>query len=501
MKSNCLLFIFFLINFSMMGQSATYDKTKISSKTLKIVKKIEKVNVIMGEAVGYGGMRPEQYNNFEKLKETATSKELVTLTNHPNTTVRCYAFQALTMDNKLDISIDLFKIVKEHLEDNEQVETQFGCIGGSESVSDFFVSRVARRDYETDFYMYELDSLQQEEINSLLISNKNDSYNRHKAIGNMEINAQNYPILKALVVEEKNDTALPKLAAYKKEEDIQVILDFHKAKTEKDDDGIYATYLSIQEFPHPVFFSYLKEEQSKIFDNDHFSNEWAILYGAIAKYRNQEALELLQLPFTKVIHSNIKEYHLDFMHNAIMESPSPLYDELLWRLWEDENVFTFDSFCYLFDSNPERAYKNARKEFGITATIENPNLNLDRKQFVEIEDREELILNLLLENEKEIAFDVIVNKIRTENVHDFPMYSRYIEKLKDSVFVVPLFERLRKESNAHIYLEIVTVLLAYKDNAINSEIIKTLDINKNLSENWGGAELKEILLKENLVKN
>lgn len=499
MKAPYLFPIFFLIHFSMLGQ-VVYDKANISNKTLKLAKKIEKINVVKGEAVGYSGMRPEQYDNFEKLKKVATPKELEMLTRHPNPTVRCYAFQALTLVNKPEAPIDLFKIIKEHLEDNEQVDTQFGCIGSDMAVSDFFLSRVLKKDYETDFYTYELDSLQEKEINNLLIHSKKDSYGKHRAINAMQVNAQNYAVLKALVIEEKNDTALRKLAAYKKEEDIQTILDFHKTKTGKDDNGIYATYLAIEEFPHPDFFPYLKEELGKTFDKGYYSNEWAILYGAIARYKNQEALELLQLPFTKVTDSDIKEYHLDFVHNAIMDSPSSLYDELMWRLWEEENVVMLKSFDYLFDLDSERAYKKARKELGVTAAIKNPKLHLDRKQYSEIENRNELILNLLLENEKEIAFDLISNKIKQEDVHNFSMYTSYVQKLKDPIFVEPLLERLREEDNPHVYLKIVDTLLAYKDNAVNAEIIKMLAVNKSLTENWGGAKLKQILQQENLIK-
>lgn len=499
MKIPNLFNIFFLIHFSMFGQ-LSYDKTNISKKTLKIAEKIEKINIVMGGAVGYSGMRPEQYDNFEKLRKVATPKELQLLSNHPNPVVRCYAFQALTLVDKLETSIDLFKIVKEHLEDSEKVDTQFGCIGSNMAVSDFFLSRALKKDYETDVYMYELDSLQEKEINNLLIHSKKDSYGRDRAIDAMEINAQNYAILKNLVLEEKNNTALQKLAAYKKEEDIQTILNFHKSKTDKDDDGIYATYVAIKEFPHPDFFPYLKDELGKTFGNDHYSNEWTVLYEAIARYKNQQALELLRLPFTKVVHSDIREYHLDFVHNAIMGSPSPLYDELLWTLWEGENVVMLESFDYLFGLDSERAYRMARKELGITAAIKNPKLNLDRQQYSEIEDREELMLNLLLENEKEVALDVISNKIKQENVHGFPMYASYVLKLKDPIFLGPLFERLKEEDNPHVYLEIVKTLLSYKDDRVNAEIIKMLAVNKNLTENWGGAELKQILQQENLIK-
>ncbi|TPD65273.1 hypothetical protein [Flavobacterium microcysteis] len=489
-----------MINFSVYGQY-TYDKSKISNKVLKVVKKIEKVNVYMGAAVGYGGMKPEQYENFEKLKEIATPKELIALTNHPNTTVRCYAFSALVSDEKLKGSIDIFKIVKDHIYDYESVSTQFGCVGSDMSVSDLFIGRVVmREDYEEDFYRYKLNNQQQREIDSLLILKKNNSYARRNAIQTMETNAQNYALLRTLVIEEKNNDALPKLAAYKKEEDLQLILDFHKTKTDTNEyEKLHAVYLAIQEFPHPIFLSLLKEEQSNAFDEKDYSEEWGLLYKLIAGYKNQEALQLLQLPFTKIVSPDIRKHHLVFMYSAIMDFPNPLYDPLLWDLWEKENISTLESINHLMDLDSKRGYKAIRKEFGVTAEIKKTNLNLDRKEFGEIEYKVELMLNLMMENEKEIAFEVISNKIRQTEEY-FRLYCKYALKLKNPIFVEPLLERLRTEHRPHFYLETVRTLLDYNEDTVNTEIVKILSVNENLTEGWGGTELKGMLLEKKLIK-
>lgn len=455
----------------------------------------------MDEAVGAAGIMPEQYTDFTKLREIATPKELIALTSHSNAAVRCYAFWALVLDEKLKTSVDLFKIVKDHIDDNEFVESQSGCIISSESVADFFISTVEQKDYDLNFYMYELNSNQQKEIDSLLILSKNDSYARQKAIQSLETNDQNYAVLRTLVVEENNSVALPKLAAYKKEEDLQLILDFYKVKTGvNDNERLDAAYLAIQEFPHPAFFSFLKEEQSKTFNEEYFSNEWGSLYEAIARYKNQEAFELLQLPFAKIVYANVRKYHLGFVYDAIGNSPCLLYDDLLWKLWEEENIYTLKTLKYLLDLDPKRAYKNIRKEFEITSEIKNPNLDLDRKKFSDIESREELMLNLVITNEKEIAFEVINNKIKQANVLDFPLYTEYVLKFKTPIFVEPLFERLRTEDNPHVYLKIVKTLFDYEEDTINKEIVKTLSVNKNLTEGWGGVELKEMLLEKKLIK-
>ena len=51
MKISHFFSILFLVSFSVYGQY-TYDKSKISNKVLKIVKKIEKINVVKEEGDG-----------------------------------------------------------------------------------------------------------------------------------------------------------------------------------------------------------------------------------------------------------------------------------------------------------------------------------------------------------------------------------------------------------------------------------------------------------------
>ena len=64
------------------GQSD--NESGISKRTQDIVEKIAENNRLMGGAVGYGGSKPEQFDNFLDLKETATKSELIRLTDHPN---------------------------------------------------------------------------------------------------------------------------------------------------------------------------------------------------------------------------------------------------------------------------------------------------------------------------------------------------------------------------------------------------------------------------------
>ena len=308
------------------GQT-TYNEDAVSKTTKRIVGKIEKVNQLMGSAVHSSGERPKQWDNFEELEQNATKDELTELTNHPNGVVRSYAFWALTHRK----NIDLLSIVKNHLNDTELVETQFGCIGGREMVGDFFI-QVMTPQY-IDLNSEKMNSKELAELDSLLIYQPNKLSARYSAINRAEPTANLYPKIRELVTEENNQSALVTLAKYKKEQDIEIIKN-NRSENDKIESGYYHTYVAISEFPRPEFIPLLETNLNKTLDNTHFSTEWRELYRAIASYKNKKSIELLKIPFSKVEHQNIKKYHIDFVYGAIQEFQDPIYNELYWQIWE-----------------------------------------------------------------------------------------------------------------------------------------------------------------------
>ncbi|MEO6454008.1 MAG: hypothetical protein ABIN97_08055 [Ginsengibacter sp.] len=305
------------------GQKYQFDKTKVSRQTQQIVAKIEKVNELMGSAVYYAGIRPKQFDNFTELQKKAPKDELMELTNHPNGVVRCYSFWALTYDT----SINLLPLLVKHINDDESVNTQFGCIGSGEKVGDFFIN-LATPQY-VDLYSKKLDSANLNVIDSFLIYTPNNLYAKEKAISRAKLTDRLYLRVRDLVIKSKNQSVLVTLAKFQKEQDVPIIL---KNKTgNKFDDGYFFTYQAISEFPHPDFIPLLEENLKKTLENDHYSTEWRELYKAIASYKNNKAVELLNIPFTQVKHENIREYHIDFVFGAIQKFKSALYDNLLWK--------------------------------------------------------------------------------------------------------------------------------------------------------------------------
>ncbi|WP_026706616.1 hypothetical protein [Flavobacterium soli] len=486
MKHIVFIISFFIVALSH-GQNK-YDKAKISSKIKTVVEKISQQNRLTGEYIGYAGSKSTQYENFEELKNASTD-ELISLTNHPNGVVRCYAFWTLGFKS----NVDLFEIVKNHLNDNEIIEYQSGCIISSEKVGDFYISLVTPEYVDLD--VKKLNDLERKTLDSLLIYQENELNARHTAIELAEPTPQLYPILRKLYVTNHNQSALLKLSTYKREEDIPLIL----ANREDDEDkesGYFFTYGAIQNFPRKEFIPFLEARLQETLDERHYSQEWRKLYSAIAVYKNQKALELLKIPFTHVTHDHIKKYHLDFIYDAILETPDPLYAELLWELWGQDQEITLTGYRFYLQNDINRGYTMTVKKLGGQKMGTNilPIFN----ESIFTDNLEESMLNLIILNDKKLAHQIIESKILDANVHEFPIYTSVIRKNKDKSFVESLFKRFGKEWNAHVYLEIAKTLIEFEDKAINDRIIVTRKNNKKLNENWGGEALTKLLKEKNI---
>ncbi|GAA3594680.1 hypothetical protein Q4Q39_07005 [Flavivirga amylovorans] len=464
--------------------------SKISKSTQRIVKKIEKVNELMGSAVYYGGIRPKQYDNFSQLRKTANKKELILLTSHKNAVVRCYAFWALSYDN----TAKLFPIILDHLNDDELVSTQFGCTGSQEKVGDFFISIATP--HHVDLNSAKLSEKEFKELDSILIYKKNNLQAKSRAIERIETTNSHYKKIKNLFIEDKDQSALVKLAKYNKEEDVELILN-NKVDYDSDENGFFHTYKAISHFPHPKFLPLLEVNLKKTLDNSHFSNEWSQLYRAIASYKNEKTRILLEVPFTQVEHKSIRKYHLNFVFAALNEFKSTYYDELLWKLWKEEKRISPNIYNYLNNIDSERAFVLTKE------TLKEPNnisiLDYGYDEFESSLSLSEIMLDLILQKEKEFGYQLIHDNIKKSNVHNFPLYANKAAELRRQMFIQPLLDILHKEWNAHIYLAATKALIKYGRKDINQKIIEAKSINPKLTQDWGG-EAFDKLLKEHRIK-
>lgn len=470
------------------GQN-NFNKTNISERIIKLIEKISDVNIVMSKAVGYAGVRPEQYNNFDKLKKLATIDELKELIKHQNPTVRCYAFWALTYNH----SINFFPIILDHINDTAYVHTQFGCIIGQERVGDFFIKVVTPQ--QIDKNCIKMDSTQLVTLDSILLYLPNKLTSKLTAINRIKPEEHHYKRIKELVTTENNQDALVTLAKFQREQDISIILG-NRADSKFAEGGYFHTYRAIKCFPHLDFLPLLEKNLNKTFDNTHFSNEWQELYKAIASYKNHKAVELLKLPFTKVKHTSLKTYHLDFVYSALIEFKDHIYDNLLWKLWVEKKRVTPDIFNYLFSINSDRTYELTKSSLDDMENFFDINSSFIFKDQDASKNMILSMITLILKQDNELGYKLIKKNIKNANVHLFPIFAEKVTELKDTVFVEDLFERFEIESNAHIYLKIAETLLAYNNAIVERRILDSRKKNRKLRKGWGGKALTQ-LLKDN----
>ncbi len=95
-----------------------------------IVKDMEQYKVVTGYSSGITGQVSEQYQLFIRLREKATTEELIELTNHENALVKCYAFWALKAHKDVDRNV----LLEKHYDDDRKITFLHGCIGTATTV-------------------------------------------------------------------------------------------------------------------------------------------------------------------------------------------------------------------------------------------------------------------------------------------------------------------------------------------------------------------------------
>lgn len=456
-----------------------FDNSIISPKTNRVVTRIAKVNQLMSSAVYEDGRRPQQYDNFTDLRMNASLVELSELTNHPNGVVRCYAFWALSYIP----SANLFPIVLNHIGDTTYVDTQFGCIGGQEKVGDFFIN-VVTPDY-VEFDLKKLTATEKRYLDSILVYTPNSLNAKNNAIYTADLTEMLYTRVRDLVIKENNPTALVTMAKFKKEQDIELISNFNQP---------HFTFRAISEFPHPAFIPLLIKALDSAVEKGAWSAEWRELYKAIASYKNDTALQLLKVPFTNVRHQYIRTYHIDFVFGAIQSFYTPIYDELLWEMWENEKRINYELYRMLYEKNSRRAFELTKK------TLDNADdfYYLNTQYFGEdVEARPlnliDLMLDTIVVQDRPLAVSLINRNLLEIDVHSFPTFADKALQLRDASFVETLFVRLKNEDNPYVYLKAAKVLIAFGDATINKRIVESYGDNNNLKKGWGGKEFALLL--------
>jgi len=284
----------------------------------KIVDGIEKGNSVERSHISIEGRLSAQYEKYELLKKVATVEHLTALTDHKNSAVRCYAFQALA-SKKAD---NVFAILLKHLQDTSSVVTQSGCIIMTELTGDYFIDVVTPNYIDLD--VYKLNQKEQQTLDSILLYDKSiQLYAKSRVLEKLKPTTENYDRIRELVAKDRNTSALVSLARYQKQNDKKLIASFFK-----NDNTQYSALYAVREFPDDYFYSFVKKVFEQEWEEELYDYpKWRICYQALAKYPRQETIEL----FEKTTNTKDEfkyETLCKYLLVAITKFPNKLYDPI-----------------------------------------------------------------------------------------------------------------------------------------------------------------------------
>lgn len=468
-----------------------FNESALSPEVLAIVSRIAKTNSLMSAHVGIVGKRTKQYDDFEELARIAGHDALVALTDHPNAVVRCYAAWGLIRYR----NVDVLPIVLRHLDDTACVRTHSGCIVSTEFVGDVMVDAATESRPESPGA---LDAGQRHMLDSVLMYRPNRLVARRHVLDRVQPTAEMYPRIRTLAVDEGDPAALVVLAKYRRQEDVPVILSARDLKSDNGRNKYYYTFKAIAEFPHPEFLPFLESKLNETLGKRWFSAEWPTMYAAIAAFRNGEAVRLLRIPFDNVRDASQREQHMRFVFQALHAMRDPIFDELLWDLWEYEHLLTRETCEYLFEKDSARAFRLT------TASLRNPDalsdgevstLRYDRKMVSVEEQLLAMLLDIQMRHDRAAAYEIIRTNIARAGVGTFAAFAKMAHASGDTAFAEPLLQRIAVEDNPHVYLDAIDALLAFRESSINARVLAVCRNNPRLSEGRQ-AKMLDVLLRK-----
>lgn len=400
---------------------------------------------------------PIPSTNCKHVFCTATKAELQELTKHPNGVVRCYAFKALCYDT----TVALMPIVLAHISDTAIVETKSGCIHMKQQVADVFISAASAR--PTDLPYNTLTSYEKNIIDRILLSLPYDLWAKYRAIERAKENKTNYELLRKLYLIDRNDQAMIALASFHKEEDIPLILDY---RTEE-----FIFYQAIEEFPHSTFFAILSQRALDSTPPIARQYEYSSLFKAITSYKNDAAVALLNTVYNKKYPTKTEQLIVYGIFYAIQEHYTPIYNNLLWKLWEKHNKVNRNTFNLLYHQNPTKALALAQKTIMAADSIED-EYSYDGDSIINT------LLDTVKAHDKQTYIQLVQKNIITSKDHLFNVFASRASEMRDSTTAEAFFARLENEVVTFVYLEAAYQLILYNDKKINQRLI---DFNKRHS--------------------
>ena len=318
------LYRIILLCFLYVPASAKIDKdlSALSKEEDLLLKSIGAYELVRKDTTGRLMRIWPEGESFLALSKKMSAAKLLELTHHDKPIIRCRAFGALIDEYQGDA----LSLVQEHLQDTAWVHSSpRSCLDTKERVGDYFVEVYQWK------YLLANDSLRNSKLDSVLIFRPNKLRSRYMAMHRAADAGKYYDRIREMVLEgDFKEGGLTVLAKFRREQDIDVILNWNVVKAANKEKTNTYTFYAISIFPHPAFSLFLRQNMKKaILTKPDMSCRG--LYLAVANYNNKASHDLLLLPF-QIADKSIRAKHLQTLASALKENSDPIYNDLRARL-------------------------------------------------------------------------------------------------------------------------------------------------------------------------
>lgn len=320
MKPALVFAILFLFNLE------NVHAQKVKRRTRDIVASIAAVDEVHCKGIGLGRVPSQQFKNYQRLCEGASTKELVLLTDHSNAVVRCYAFKCLADRSE----VDLMPILVRHFSDNHTITVFCGCTKNISAtlVGDFFLQVVTPNKVFSG--LNSLTSQEQAFVDSMLLFGPDVTIRaKYYLLARIKPKTEKW-YERIRQISFKEPAAVMALARYQKSQDIPLIRNLLNNGFD------YDAVRAIKEFPDTSFYADLlllfEREWMQEYANDEIM---MMLYQALSRYPLPQTLEAFER--TLQPDPQFRKYFLKVYLKAALEKyPNSYFASLKEKIKLDE---------------------------------------------------------------------------------------------------------------------------------------------------------------------
>jgi len=447
---------------------AAGDETVLPEPAAKALARLRIATSLDDAAVGAAGMKSETYRAYEVLRDTAPAGALVALTGDKRPIVRCYAFRALAEKHP---RVDLFAILKRHLEDVAKVDTFRGCMMAGEKVGDVMIQDARAR----------LHQQEEGRLLGLLINKESKLAARASLLRTAMVPVELLPELRRLV-DAGDQNALIAVARHKKPEDVGRIEAALRAKFGSLHPDLLPAFRAATIHPDPKLLPALEAlaPRARIELKQKAAQRLRFLFEALAAQQSPRATEVLAgFLGTQGLESHVRVGLATEILKAVGKTESQAHTNLLWRVWDEFGQLDEATARRLFEHDPKRA---------ATAVMRDVRADLNRVDVHALK----VLLERVGESDRASAEALVGRALSRADVHHFAVYARLAGTWKSKETLAPLFEVFQTKTNPQIYIAAAKALLAYDRPDIDKRVEKLAKL-KHIQESWGAKALRKVL--------